>query len=705
MQWLNSLDQAVDRVLINPNEEDESVQDESHNDAASIHSDPGPQEQDESILQTRHLSNLSSSLIQRIDNIHNAAVREEESDHFVVNRRTEQTPGQDSTSAPPLTAIEPESSMLVDEVEANNSILPTSEPSSSSEPFPPITLRDFSSSESEQQRSPRTATMQESRTLDSATIDAPSEYTREDIRTSDTDVKEPVFNSIIQRTGDDDKVDDSNDIFRGQSDKTTSTPLHTADTETSNVSNPNDESEPCHLNVSFEDDEAGDEDDVPAQVIRQAEGDNEFDVSLPLPSWDLDEPLDPWLNCYGVVHVRLFCAQRLPCPVGSSVQGIVALPPWKGRVRTERTDAFLGPTLNHGVCVRWDQLQDAGYCSMVNSWNSLENPTPTISIDLVFHPLQMLEFPMCNVKLSCAPLMKDPGEWKKQWCQATFSQKINDSEGFLEADERVPLILLEAMFMPSGMDEGEAEEELLEEEEDSSIGAHPSSIGASTPTTIRSRKRGEGSVGTGASYLLTQRTKSHLLRIESLWIPATCSVCQSVIMGWKSAYRCEACNIDCCKDCQLQVDLQVPCGSSIAEDAVAAAFHNKLTVQNMLSVMAPWDETAQKTSRLSQSKHITRVGAPGSQHTGRVASNDAAEKEQGIGTLQMHVARACVFAKALHPESNPDDVFKDLEDQAARKGDYYVRLTSSGNDQSRRTRTIQNTGKPQFDSEELLLNV
>lgn len=503
-----------------------------------------------------------------------------------------------------------------------------------------------------------------------------------------------------------DREDSRRQVFRESlsEQETTTLPLYVNTETDTNNADVSTETERVDLSVSFEDAVENGDENVPAQVMRQeADDEDEFQVTLPLPPWDSGIPLDPWLNCYGVVHVRLLCAQRLPCPVGSSVQGILALPPWKGRVRTERTDAFVGP---HGVCVRWDQLHDAGYCSMVNSWNSVDNPIPTISIDLVFHPLQMLEFPMCSVKLSCAPLMNDPGEWKKQWVQTTISQKVNDSEGFLEASERVPLILLEAMFVPSGMEEGEESNEHEEQDEEEASEGAPPSLGASTPPTIRSRKSGGGrSVGTGASYLLSQRTKSHLLRVQSLWVPAACSVCNSVIVGWKSGYRCEACNIDCCKDCQLQVDLQVPCGSSVAEAAVAASFHNKLTMHNIMNVMAPWDEAPQKTTPLSESEHIVKAGAPGSRDADEIASKSVSEKERGIGTLQMHIARACIFEKALHPESNPEDVFKELHDQAARKGDYYVRLTSSGNEENRRTRTIQNTGRPQFDSEELLFNV
>jgi len=676
------------------------VDDSSVLSVATVHSDPGPHNNLGPRLQT-HTSDLSQPL--RFYNDHTLEEEEEESGHFVATKQSEQTPGQDSTSAPSLLpeSIEPDSSMLTED---DDDKIPTSEPSSSSEPLRSVVRGSFHYESTQSARmfmqETEQTSMYESEQSDPnvpAETEAPQIADSERNEGTSTDQSDEADGLSASLSG----ADDSQNVFR-QSERTA--PLYTADAETDTIHlNISNESEQVDLSVSFEDDHADEKADVPAQVMGADDDDDssEFNVSLPMPPWDSNIPLDPWLNCYGVVHVRLLCAQRLPCPVGSSVQGIVALPPWKGRVRTERTGAFLGPELS-GVCVRWDQLHDDGYCSMVNSWNSLDNPTPTIAIDLVFHPLQMLEFPMCSVKLSCAPLMREPGEWKKQWCQTTISQKVNDSEGYLEADERVPLLLLEAMFVPSGMDEDLAEDSvhnLQAIDEESSV-EPASSIGNTVSPSIRNRKYAGGSVGTGASYILSPRTKSHLLRVQSLWVPAACAVCSTVIVGWKSAYRCEACNIDCCKDCQLQVDLQIPCGSSVAEAAVAASFHNKLTVHNIMNVLAPWDETAEKELSLPESTHGTKSAA---QVTGD--TDGTADKEVGIGTLQVHIARACIFAKTLHPESNPDDVFKELDDQASRRGDYYVRLTSSGNQQSRRTRTIQNSGKPQFDSEELTFNV
>ena len=120
-----------------------------------------------------------------------------------------------------------------------------------------------------------------------------------------------------------------------------------------------------------------------------------FQTPVPLPVWNAvrndnahDEKENdtdkPW-NCFGVVHVRLLAAQRLPCPVGSSVTATVSLFPLRGKVRTSQTAAF-SIAMEHGVCVVWDPTTDKGVCSMVHAWNSEDSPVPDVKIDLNFSP-------------------------------------------------------------------------------------------------------------------------------------------------------------------------------------------------------------------------------------------------------------------------------------------------------------------------------
>lgn len=667
MNWLDKLDDAIDRALIPGQEGDDSM-----SCSTDDHPEPGAHALHDSLTRLRtQVSELSGPIMRHV--VKTRPSIESESDHFVASV-SEQPAGQDSMSAP----LEPDSSMLADE---HDDKLPASEPSS-------------------------------------------FHVQRAAFMTSDATVAESSSEDKHEIVKDDPEPDLAGEEAFNNSKK----PQHVVDVETDrgtlDVAMENDPSgdgtdvtihvtnilmkgteKPLCSEVESDDgvvDVAHDEIGVPAHVTSEKDENlTDFNVSLPLPQWESDVSMHPSLNCYGVVHVRLVGAQRLPCPLGSSIQGIVALPPWQGRVRTERTTAFLGPE-QCGVCVRWDQLHDGGCCSMVHAWNSLETPIPTVKIDLVFHPLQMLEFPMCSVSLSCKPLLYAPGVWKRQWCHTTISQKVNDPEGFLTADDRVPLILVEALFVPSGMDENPPESigHYTQEEDEASVELSPS-VGTIASHSPKSRKR-NGSVASGSTFMLTSRipSKPHLLRIETFWIPATCAACKTIMAGWKCAFRCEECNIDCCKDCQLQVDLQVPCGSTVAKASVAASFHNKLTVPNIMNIIAPWDESSKKVPPLPESKITHSAHAP-------KLRNERSElfEEPSIGTLKMHVIRACLFEQPLHPDSNPDDFLGEKDTRTLRKGDYYVRISTKERKGSTRTRTVQNTGKPQFDTSELVFNV
>jgi len=68
----------------------------------------------------------------------------------------------------------------------------------------------------------------------------------------------------------------------------------------------------------------------------------------------LSSSWDPSLNCYGFFHLRLLRAQRLPCPVGSSINATISLQPWNGRIRVPAHSTIDGPE-GAGVCLRWDK--------------------------------------------------------------------------------------------------------------------------------------------------------------------------------------------------------------------------------------------------------------------------------------------------------------------------------------------------------------
>jgi len=183
-------------------------------------------------------------------------------------------------------------------------------------------------------------------------------------------------------------------------------------------------------------------------------------------------------NAHGVVHVRLLRARNLPCPVGSNVGATVSLPPYKGKVKSTRVKAFLGPSFDHGVCVRWgkerrqpngnddnnslgdddDFENDDNLLSMVNAWNGPNSPVPSIKIDLTFSPLGfgVFDFTMASIELPSDVLLQKAGIWRTRWCKMKISSSSSTQSNTNHEDD--PIIRIQALFIPSLSPEYPAEQ-------------------------------------------------------------------------------------------------------------------------------------------------------------------------------------------------------------------------------------------------------
>lgn len=184
-------------------------------------------------------------------------------------------------------------------------------------------------------------------------------------------------------------------------------------------------------------------------------------------------------NAHGVVHIRLLRARNLPCPVGSSVGATISLPPYKGKVKSTRTKAFLGTSFDHGVCAMWgrerkqpnnkynynddddddsvfddgedlenenDDDDDDNLLSMVNAWNGPNSPVPSIKIDLTFSPLGLgiFDFTMASIELSSAVLLNRARVWRTRWCPMKLSSSSSNDH---HNDD--PYVRIQALFVPS----------------------------------------------------------------------------------------------------------------------------------------------------------------------------------------------------------------------------------------------------------------
>jgi hypothetical protein len=202
-----------------------------------------------------------------------------------------------------------------------------------------------------------------------------------------------------------------------------------------------------------------------------------------------------------------------------------------------------------------------------------------------------------------------------------------------------------------------------------------------------------------SSLTKSRPIKPHLLRLKKHWTLASCCVCKSSITA-KNSYHCEVCSIDCCADCNVQVDVQLPCGSDLATRARQAAIQNKLTFDSILNVVAPMDESValqQKLAKVNEERVL--------ETTQRMQGGDQAlNGENRIGTMKLEFSQAVVFGSAVPGDSF--DIADMLQtDAKLRTGDYYIRVSWTGSPTTRRTMTIQHTARPTFDSEEMLFNV
>jgi hypothetical protein len=325
---------------------------------------------------------------------------------------------------------------------------------------------------------------------------------------------------------------------------------------------------------------------------------------------------------------------------------------------------------------------------------------------------------MCFLTLSCRSLMRDPLVPKRQWLVTQLQEE--NGESVSAVDDRIPLIQIEATFEPAesikvGLPDlaDDLEVESTASVDRAFVGEESSrptaSVASSPKVQLEDPSRSD------VSFSLDSRrkgqakavpSKPHMLRLIKFWTPANCCVCnQSIASGlWtKKAYHCEECGVDCCGDCQLHVDIQLPCGSDLARRAVEKSIQKTFTLSNILHFVAPVDELLSK--KLQEETALPSVPSISKGETTIVASSSRIDEEvRGIGTLKLNFVQAHIFEDHLPAETEHSTVI-DREAARFRSGDYYIRIAWTGTHKTARTRTIQGTGRPRFETGEMCFNV
>jgi len=132
----------------------------------------------------------------------------------------------------------------------------------------------------------------------------------------------------------------------------------------------------------------------------------------------------------------------------------------------------------------------------------------------------------------------------------------------------------------------------------------------------------------------------------------------------------------------------VPCGSDLASEIVEASFRNKLSASGLLSYVAPDNLLAEEESVQRGRKNSTSSIINGPNST-LISSGAESSTMEGIGRCRFEIVTACLF-------------LQNTRSKTLRKGDYYVRISTSDSDRSARTPTLQKTGgMPHFQSAEM----
>ena len=200
------------------------------------------------------------------------------------------------------------------------------------------------------------------------------------------------------------------------------------------------------------------------------------------------------------------------------------------------------------------------------------------------------------------------------------------------------------------------------------------------------------------------QAKPHHLRVLPSWSsPTWCSICSTFVVPFRATcYQCETCNIVCCTDCQLRVDVRLICGSDEAKEAAEIAKRSTVggALGELMSVVAPVNEKVDEGIDGKISDSVKAGKADQTQRTG--ISQDSID---GVASIRIKLVRACLFDRPYAPETDLNYILK-KEGRALRVGDHYARVTWTGSGtESKRTRTVFQTARPLFDSEVMVFDM
>jgi hypothetical protein len=161
---------------------------------------------------------------------------------------------------------------------------------------------------------------------------------------------------------------------------------------------------------------------------------------------------------------------------------------------------------------------------------------------------------------------------------------------------------------------------------------------------------------------------------------------------WKlKGYQCEICRLDCCADCQLRVDVDLPCGSEKAKESVKKLSESKFTLSKIYDAVAPKKDVESEPSSIKMDlEKVTR------------SSRETIDWRDGVGTFTIRINKGCLFRHLFPPETDLKHILE-ASDRWLRSGDYYTRVSWTDSTKTRRTKTVFQSAKPRFDSDDIVI--
>jgi len=135
----------------------------------------------------------------------------------------------------------------------------------------------------------------------------------------------------------------------------------------------------------------------------------------------------------------------------------------------------------------------------------------------------------------------------------------------------------------------------------------------------------------------------------------------------------------------------MPCGSEKAKESVKKLSESKFTLSKIYEAVAPKKEV--EGDRNSEQISVDQKTA---------TPRERRDWRDGVGTFTIRINKSCLFRNCFPPETDLNHILE-ANDRWLRSGDYYARVSWTDSTKTRRTKTVFQSAKPRFDSDDIVI--